>query len=49
MLLADFRPLLDLTIHRYPSSDGRHWSSPEMAEYHDGKIGNYIHDYPERY
>ena len=29
---------LDLRIHRYPSADGRHWSTPEQADLADGKI-----------
>ena len=29
---------LDTHVHRFPSADGRHWSAPELADYHDGKI-----------
>lgn len=29
---------LDISIHRYVSADGRRWSSPEQAEFADGKI-----------
>ena len=29
---------LDLQTHRFPSADGRHWSSPEQADHADGKI-----------
>ena len=29
---------LDLTIHRFPTRDGRHFSSEEQADEADGKI-----------
>ncbi len=33
--------MLDLKKHCYESQDGRHWSSPEMAQFIDGKITQY--------
>jgi hypothetical protein len=30
--------MLDLKKHCHESQDGRHWSSPEMADFMDGKI-----------
>lgn len=29
---------LDLLVHRYPTRDGRHFSSEELADEADGKI-----------
>jgi hypothetical protein len=29
---------LDTQTHRFPSADGRHWSSPELADVADFKI-----------
>ena len=29
---------LDLTIHRFPSRDKRHWTTPELADLADGRI-----------
>ena len=29
---------LDTHVHRFPSADNRHWSSPELADLADGKI-----------